>query len=74
MFLYLNRPSFLVNEKHLENGGINHKYFQKWSAQALGVPRIHRQIVTFPEVISIRKTEQLLQECEGYHAKHVYMV
>lgn len=43
-------------------------------AQALGVPRMHRQIVTFPEVISIRKTEQLLEECEGYHAKHVYMV
>lgn len=61
-------------KKHLEKGGFIQKYFQKRSAQALGVPRIHRQIVTFPEVISIRKTEQLLEECEGYHAKHVYMV
>lgn len=42
--------------------------------QALGVPRTHRHIVTFPDVISTRKTEWLLEECEGYHGKRVYMV
>lgn len=73
MFSYFNCPLFLVlNEKHLENGGVTQKYFQ--ICEALGVPRIHRQIVTFPEAISIRKTEQLLEECEGYHAKLVCMV
>lgn len=64
----------LENEGHVENEGVIWKYFQKESVQTLGVLRTHRHIMTFPEVISTRKTEQLLEECEGYHAKHVYVV
>lgn len=50
------------------------KYFQKESAQALGVPRTYRHIVTFPDVLSTRKIVQLVEECEGYCVKHVYKV
>jgi len=50
------------------------KCFQKESAQALGIPRTHRSIVTFPNVLSTSKIMLLLEECEGYRAKHVYIV
>lgn len=64
----------LENEGHVENEGVIWKDFQKESVLLLGVLRTHRHIMIFPEVISARKTEQLLEECEGYHAKHVYVV
>jgi len=50
-FFYYYWPLFLENEGHLEEEGVTEKYFQKESTQAQGIPRTHRKIVTFPDVI-----------------------